>query len=555
MLRELQIENLALIEKLHINLGKRLSVLTGETGAGKSIIMQAIDLLSGGRGAASWIRTGMDKAWIEALFDISGNTPLRHQLDEMGVDCDDEILIKRTFKREGKSRYYINGGLATATLVSQVTEKLISVGSQREHQQLLTAQFHLDFIDLVGDLWTGREEITALYGQWTAAKAKLSALKDREQEKEQRRDFLEYQVKEIQEAAVVPGEDEQLASTKQRLKSADDLRRIGEKAVRTVHSAADLLTEARSELVSMTELDPGIADVADAVIEQSYLAEDHARSLLAYVNDLPYDTGSLEEINARIHQLQQLKRKYGPTLNEVIDFGTKAEQELAEIAGLDERVGQLQEELQSLERVLAQKAGRLSEARRKVAIEISQVIAKELEGLSFAKARFDVAFQGSGTGQLEELNSTGWDSVNFMFSANPGEPVKPLIKIASGGELSRVMLALKCVLARKDYIDTVIFDEVDAGIGGIAAEAVARKIKELSAHHQVLCITHLPQIAACGQVHFSVVKEQESGRTNTKITRLEPEERVTEIARMLDGDSVSKRSMAFARELLSRNSI
>jgi DNA repair protein RecN (Recombination protein N) len=473
----------------------------------------------------------------------------------MGVDCDDEILIKRTFKREGKSRYYINGGLATATLVSQVAEKMISVGSQREHQQLLSSQFHLDFIDLVGELWEMREEVTTLYCQWAGAKARLSELKGREQEKEQRRDFLEYQAKEILEAAVVPGEDDQLAVTKQRLKSADDLRRLGEKAVRAVQSAADSLTEARSELLSMVQLDTGIGEVADSVVEQSYVVEDSARALLAYVNDLPYDTGNLEEINARIHQLQQLKRKYGQTLTDVIDFGKRAERELAEIAGLDERLDQLQNEIQALENVLTQKAGQLSEARHKVAVDVSQAISKELGSLSFAQAQFEVVFQGDGAGQLEHLNSTGWDSACFMFSANPGEPVKPLIKIASGGELSRVMLALKCVLAKKDYVDTVIFDEVDAGIGGIAAEAVARKIKELSNHHQVLCITHLPQIASFGQVHFRVVKEQVDGRTNTRITQLESEERVAEIARMLDGDSVSERSMAFARELVSRNSI
>lgn len=553
MLKELRIENLALIEKLHIDLGDRLSVLTGETGAGKSIILQAIDLLSGGRGAASWIRTGMEQAKIEALFAVSDNVSLRQQFDEMGLDCDDELLIKRTFKRDGTSKYYLNGGLATAKLVAQVAEKLISVGSQRDHQQLLSSRFHLDFIDLVGDLWELRDDVTGMFNRWTAIKAQLLELREREQEKEQRRDFLEYQVKEITEAVVVSGEDESLANDKKRLKSADDLRRMGVNSLKSVLSAADLLGQVRSDLVSMSELDTGVSDVADTIIEQSYLIEEYARSLRIYVDDLPYDDGNLEEINSRIHQLQQLKRKYGETLDDVIAFGQNAANELAEIAGIDEKVARLQEQVLVQEQQLIVKATKLSNDRKKTAQKVSSAVSKELKDLSFTQADFQVVFQHSDSDQLDRLGSTGLDNVQFMFSANPGEPVKPLIKIASGGELSRVMLALKCVLAKKDFIDTVIFDEVDAGMGGIAAEAVAKKIKELSGHHQVLCITHLPQIAACGQVHFKVAKSQVDGRTNTTITQLDHEQRVAELARMLDGDSVSERSLAFARELASRN--
>lgn len=553
MLKELRIENLALIEKLHIDFEDSLSVLTGETGAGKSIILQAIDLLSGGKGAASWIRTGMDQAQIEALFDITGNTSLQQQLDEIGLECDDEILIKRSFRREGKSRYFINGSLATSKLVSQVTEKLISVGSQRDHQQLLSPHFHLDFIDLLGDLWEKREHVSALFANWSHGKAELIELVRREQEKEQRRDFIGYQVKEILEAKPEPGEDEKLALEKQRLKSADDLRRIGGKAVRAVMSAAELLTEARSELIAMADLDAGIAGVADAVTEQSYLVEEYSLNLRSYVDALPYDTGDLETINSRIHQLQQLKRKYGGSIEEVIRFGEAAAQELEEIAGLDERLERLRIEVAAQEKTLVVEAEALSRERRIIAQEVGRAVSNELQDLSFLQARFEVLFAESNEGDVSNLGPTGWDSVQFMFSANLGEPVKPLVKIASGGELSRVMLAMKCVLAQKDFIDTVIFDEVDAGIGGIAAEAVARKIKELSKHHQVLCITHLPQIASRGHVHFRVVKELGDGRTNTKITPIDDEDRVAEIARMLDGNSVSEKSLAFARELILRH--
>ncbi len=555
MLKELKINNLALIEHLHVVLERDLTVLTGETGAGKSIFLQAIALLSGGRASSSWVRTSMDQAEVEALFELPDKKELFDDLAAMGIDSDGEILIKRVLSKQGKSRFYLNGGLSTARLISKVAESLISVASQHDHQQLLMPRFHLDFIDLVGELWSQRVNVAKLFSEWTTAKQEFDQLKRKEIDKEQRRDFLVFQVKEISQAELVAGEDVKLEEERKRLRSSDDLRQLGHKSYGQLLKAGEALAVARKNVESMANLDSQIDKVSEKIIEQSFLVEEYALDLREYVDQLPDDLRQLEVINQRIDLLQQLKRKYGYELDEVIAFGKKAEQELSGLAALDERLEKLSQVCASLEKKLIRCAQSLSADRRKVAAKLNKTIVNELQSLCFENALFEIVFKGDSTDEksVADIGKTGWDRVEFMFSANPGEPLKPLAKIASGGELSRVMLALKCLLARKDLVETVVFDEVDSGIGGKAAEAVARKIKELARHHQVMCITHLPQIAACGQSHFMVEKGSINGRTQTSIASLSAEKRVEELARMLDGEAVSDQSLAFARELIARN--
>jgi DNA repair protein RecN (Recombination protein N) len=551
MIRELKIKNLALIEELHLVFEPYLTVFTGETGAGKSIVLQAIALLSGRRQSSSWVRTGAKQAVVEALFTLPDNPALRQKMLDMGLEADGELLIKRVLSVNGSSRFYLNGSLATARLVTQITENLLSVASQHDHQQLLAPSYHLDFVDLAGDLWEARESVAALYDQWSAADKELAALRQKEMDREQRRDFLSYQYKEISGAALELGEDEKLTEVRQRLKSSDNLQRLGRNCIGDLTSAEDSLARARKEITAMAELDPTVGQLAEGVAEQSYLAADFVAGLRDYMNQLPADQCQLEEIGARIDLLQQLKRKYGATLAEVIAYGQKAKDELEALDSLDERLTELEALCAGLRQKLQRQAEDLSKTRRRVAAELARAIKEELQALNFTKAEFEVVFQENKAGAMQR---SGLDRPEFMFSANPGEPLKPLAKVASGGELSRLMLALRCILAQKDLIDTVIFDEVDAGIGGKAAEAVARKIKELSCHHQVMCITHLPQIAAGARVHFVVEKEEAGGRTRTSINLLAEEERAAELARMLAGAAVSGQTMAFAAELLARNS-
>lgn len=554
MLSELRITNLALISELQIRFGPTLTVLTGETGAGKSIILQSINLLYG-EAAKSWVRSGAESAVVEALFDCGPDNPVRRRLREQGLDDDGPVILKRVVAAAGNSRYYINGGLATGRMVGEAAENLISIASQHDHQQLLSRAFQLDFLDDYGDLRDSCRLLGALYDRWSGLRHRLDELRQREQEKEQRRDFLTFQCREIEEAAPVEGEDEQLEQEKQRLRAFVDLARLGGAGYELLGGEViDSLAEVCRNLQQMAALDEGVAELAEEVAGQSYQMEEAARRLRDYLDDLSDDPARLDEVTGRIDVLQKLKRKYGPTLPEVLTFGRAAAEELLALEQMDQELAGLAGELAGLAEELAGAGRELSAARRKIGERLAGAVAGELKALCLGKAVFSVDFSGPEGGfDLKAIGRKGWDHPEFMFSANPGEPLKPLAKVASGGELSRLMLALKGLLARHDRVETVIFDEIDAGISGQTAEAVALKIRELSVHHQVICITHLPQIAAAADEHFTVSKSQVGERTQTVIDLLPADKRAGELARMLDGDSATARTYAYAEELLGKN--
>jgi DNA repair protein RecN (Recombination protein N) len=554
MLSELRITNLALISELQIQFGPALTVLTGETGAGKSIILQSINLLYG-EAAKSWVRSGAESAVVEALFDCEADNPVRDWLRAQGLDGDGPVILKRIVAATGNSRYYINGGLATGRMVGEAAENLISIASQHDHQQLLSRAFQLDFLDDFGDLQERRRLLGALYDRWSELRQRLAELHRREQDKEQRRDFLTFQCREIDEAALAEGEDELLEQEKMRLRAFSDLARLGGASSELLSGQViDVLAEVRKNLQQMADLDNAVAEVAEEVAGQSFQLEEAARRLRGYLDDLTADPARLDEVTGRIDTLQKLKRKYGASLTEVITFGREAAEELRSLEEMDQELAGLVAELAGLEAELATAGLDLSRARRQTAEQLAGAVCAELRALCLEKAVFVVDFSGAaGEPDLKDMGRKGWDHPEFMFSANPGEPVKPLAKVASGGELSRLMLALKGLLARHDRVETVIFDEIDAGISGQTAEAVARKIRELAAHHQVICITHLPQIAAAADEHFTVSKSQIDERTQTIIDRLPAAARAGELARMLDGDSATARTYAYAEELLGKN--
>ncbi len=557
MIRELKIANLALIDTLHLTFGDGLTVLTGETGAGKSIILAAINLLTGGKASASVIRSGADSATVEALFEIPAEKkPLLEQIADKGFETDGNLIIKRILTQHGRSRYYINGSLATARLAGELTQNLITVAGQRDHQQLLIPSRHLDFIDTVGNLWEGRFELTDLFRQWTELKKQQKVLQNQEAEKEKKRDFLAFQCNEIIEAAVSPGEDETLAQEKKRLKSADKLIRIGSETLTLLHeTVSDSLARVKKNLEQMAALDEGIVGRADEVADHYFQLEDQAAGLHDYLQSIPNDPAQLETIDARLDLLTRLKRKYsGPsgTLADVIAYAEQAKQELQQLDDLDQQLLVVQQKVATTEQLLTKKAVILTKQRQKAGQRLAAAMQKELLSLCFEQAEFALAFKPSAQ-SLQDLDETGWDRPEFMFSANPGVPVKPLANIISGGELSRLLLAFKCILARKDMVETVLFDEVDSGIGGKAAEAVARKIHELAGHHQVLCITHLPQIAAYANEHLIVAKSVVDQRTQVAISSLPDNQRPQELARMLAGDKVTEKTLRFAEELAEKN--
>lgn len=452
----------------------------------------------------------------------------------------------------GKSRLYVNGSLATAKMVALLADNLLNVASQHDHQQLLQPAMHLDLLDTLGEHWEERAQCADVFARWQQKKEELNGLHRQEREKEQRQDFLRYQLEEIRAIGPLVGEDEELSVERKRLKSADTLIALSQKVYRFLSTTlVDGLYEVKRDMEQVVQLDPQVEGLASELIAYSYQAEDFVVQLRNYKDSLEHNPARLEMVNERLNALHHLKRKYGDTLQAVLAYADEAESELQLLDNMSKSMGELEVVVAGLEQETLRQAAALSLRRRQTAERLAAAMGAELDSLAFNRSGFEVRFQEQEQG-IETVRSNGWDRVEFFFSANPGEPARPLAKVASGGELSRLMLAFKCLLARKDMVETVIFDEVDAGIGGEAAEAVARKIQELATHHQVFCVTHLPQIAARGTTHFRVAKQLEQGRTLSSFTQLAHEERVDELARMLAGESVSAQTRAWALELLAK---
>ena len=553
MLQELRIRNLALIDQLNLSWPASepgLTVLTGETGAGKSIILQALNLLTGGRGAGAWVREGCDQASIEAVFAVAADNPvLPRLLEEHGLEADASglCIVRRSLSKEGRSRLFVNDQSMTAKFAAELSSHLVNIAGQHDQQQLLQAKSHLDFLDSYGELAGLRTRYAASYAAFREARAALQTLKEREAGKEREREFLRLQVEEIQKIQPEPGEDEALIRERDRLKSSEALLEHMNGAERQLGEAENLLVTVKKQLEQAAALDADLTPLAERVSAAGFEVEDLAAAVDKYLNQLPTDTSRLESIAARLGDLKQLQRKFGPTLDEVLVFAEKATQELDILDNMDAEIHRAEKAEARLQAQAEADAAVLSQARQEAAVRLSARMEAELDSLNFVQAVFQVARR-----EAAQLGPTGRDEVEFLFSANPGEPVKPLARIVSGGELSRMLLAMKCLLARRDAVDTVIFDEIDTGIGGQTAEAVAEKIGELAGHHQVLCITHLPQIAARADLHFRVEKAVSGGRTTTGITQLDEEERQAELARMLDGEQASAETHAYVRELLAR---
>lgn len=561
MLCDLRVENLALIESLHLQFEGAedeydLVVMTGETGAGKSIMLRAIKMLTGERAKSDWIRSGTKQCTVEALFEINQeHKQCTEFLEESGFGDDSSVILKRVITENGKSRLYINGSLAPARVVKELSANLLNVASQHDHQKLLNPVYHLDLIDTMGEHHVLRDQLSELFLLYKKKRQEREELQKQEEDKEQKKEFLAFQINEIRGASLQANEEEELFLEKTRLKNRDNLLQLSNESFSLLSSKIlDELGVMRKHVGNIGELDVEAQKLVEDVNEYFFQGEDLSHRLRDYRDSLSSDPYRLDQVSARIDEIQGLKRKYGNSIQAVLLCAEEAEKELEALENLEIRVETIDDEIHRLELELLERAQDLSDKRRKTAEEIESSMTRELGSLAFGQASFEVTWQDCN-GTIEEVGPNGWDRVEFYFSANPGEPARQLAKVASGGELSRLMLALKCLLARKDMVETVIFDEVDAGIGGEAAEAVARKIQELASHHQVFCITHLPQIAARGTDHYYVHKSVNGGRTLSTITSLDEPERENEIARMLAGDSATVETRAWAKELLRKSKV
>ena len=553
MLIELRIKNFAIIDELNLSFSKGFNILSGETGAGKSIILNAVHLLLGDKATEEWIRSSEEEANVEALFDISGNSEIKEKMKErashlQGAGEEDSLLIRRVISRSGRGKVFINGNLATLGMLSEVGEGLLSIYGQHEHQSLQRVETHVDILDEFGGLLGLREEFQKQYLEFISLSEEVEKIRGERERKAKERDLMVFQSREIETSGIQIGEEESLKEDRILLTHAKKLMEFAHVSEETLYSeegsAIEKVQKVLNQCRDMAAIDPSLSQPLKALESVLIQLEEIALTLRDYSRRVEINPMRLEEIENRLEEIDRLKRKYGPTVEEVLSFKLKIDEALKSFTTDEERLSQLEGLLGPLRQTLNDLGENLSVERKRVALELKKSVERELNSLGMKKTVFEIHID------LLPLSLRGVDRVEFLLSPNVGEEVKPLAKIASGGELSRIMLAVKRILAKVGGKQVLIFDEVDSGIGGAMAEVVGKKLKELSRHHQVICVTHLPQIACFADQHHSVRKEVKSGRTMTLVDRLDKESIVDEIARMLGGVKVTEKTKAHAREMI-----
>ncbi len=549
MLLGLTLKNFTIIEDLSVSLSSGLNIITGETGAGKSIIVDAINIILGDKAPAENIKTGKEEAHIEALFDISKDETIKERLATSGFDIKSgELLIKRIIYRNSRSRVFINGSLSTLTLLSTITQGLVDIFSQHEHQSLLREDNHLKIVDDFGKTGDEASHLRDIYQYYSSIKKELDDLEQSKKDKVEKEDYLKFQLNEIVNAALTIGEDERLGEEKLKLVNAERLEASASSAYEELYekenSVLGTLQKLSNDFKEIAKIDPKLNEVAESIEKGMLQLEEAAFSIRDYTTELSSDSQTLEVIEDRIHLINSLKRKYGDTIEQIIQKRDEIEQEVSNIENFDERVRLLSEESEKVMGELLQLARTLSKTRKQSSKKLSEMLEQELKEVGIKGGKFHIQFND------KVISSSGIDAVSFLFSANPGEDPKPLNKVASGGELSRIMLVLKEVIARVEGGSVIIFDEADSGVGGAIAEAVGQKIRNLSRSYQVICITHLPQVAKFADSHLSVSKTHNDNKTQVTIKNLDENERVVELARMIGGFNITQKTLDTAQEML-----
>jgi DNA repair protein RecN (Recombination protein N) len=553
MLQELRIKNFAIIDELNLSFSKGLNVLTGETGAGKSIILNAVHLLLGDKATEEWIRSSEEEASVEAIFDISGNAEVQKRLKDkaphlQGEGEENSLLIRRVISRSGRGKVFINGNLATLGVLSEAGEGLLSIYGQHEHQSLQRVETHIDILDEFGALLGLRGEFQKQYQEFISLSEEVDRIRAEKERRTKERELMTFQSKEIEASQIQPGEEGSLKEERGILNHAKKLMDFAHHCEETIYSeegsAIERIQRVLNQGREMEAIDPSLSQPLKALESTLIQLEDITLALREYSRRVEVNPMRLEEIENRLEEIDRLKRKYGSSIEEVLSFKHRMEKALKSFTSNEERLSQLEGRLDPLRQTVNGLARKLSNERKKVALELKKSVEKELSSLGMRKTIFEILIDPLS------LSLNGVDRVEFLISPNIGEEVKPLAKIASGGELSRMMLAMKRILAKVGGRQVLIFDEVDSGIGGAMAEVVGKKLRELSRHHQVICVTHLPQIASFADQHHSVRKEVKAGRTVTVVDRLDQGAIVDEIARMLGGVKVTEKTKAHAQEMI-----
>ncbi len=562
MLKELKIYNYAIIENLSVEFHPGFNALTGETGAGKSIIIEALNLVLGGRGDPDSIRSAEKSATVEALFEVKDPKTLQ-MVRDLGIEVDQgQVIIRRVLSKSSKTRSYLNDNNITLAALSRLGNRLVDIHGQHHHQALLHSENHVELLDLFGKLTDDKNRFKSQFDEYHSKVQNLKKLELSENERLQRQDLLNFQIQEIDQINPVIGEDEELTAERNRLRHGEkltqSLKRLQEILSDSEGSIVDRLAIANNELESLIEIDPSLEKQAERGRTSYFEIQELAEELRDYSRSLEFSPTRLEEIEDRLAELNGLKRKYGNDIAAILEHREKIGAELDTISGGQEKMDELKTELEELGSILSALAADLADKREQAAKRMQKIVEKELRDLSMNQARFAVNFQyppdpdsfAVYKNKKVKVSSNGIGASEFFFSSNPGEELRPLTKIASGGELSRVMLALKSILNDQEATPTMIFDEVDSGISGKVAEQVGVKLKKIAKEKQVFSITHLPQIAGMASAHYLVHKAVKGKRTQTMILELDYEHRVEEIARMSGGEKISATTLRHAKEMI-----
>ncbi|EAD3420304.1 DNA repair protein RecN [Listeria monocytogenes] len=555
MLQEMTIKNFAIIESLSLTFQEGMTVLTGETGAGKSIIIDALGLLVGGRGSADFIRHGEERLELQGLFALAeDNLACRNALIENGIDAsDDMVVLERSLFRSGKNSCRINGKLVTTVLLRQIGSKLIDIHSQHEHQELMNEEFHLSLLDRFASdkIKPALTKYQTNFKEYQTIEKEWQNWTKNERELAQRLDMLRFQQQEIENADLQAGEEDRLLEQKNILANFEKLNENLQGAYAAIQGepgGLEFVGEAMRQMETAASIHTDYKAVSEAISSSYYMLEDSMSQIRQSLDQLEFQPEELNQIESRLNDLNQLKRKYGKTIEDIIQYEQEISSEMEKLTDSESHVGHLETKLATLKTELTKQAATLTDIRKKAAVTLEKQIKQELNQLYMEKAIFSVRFEANKT----ELTELGQDSVVFYMSTNPGEPLKPLAKIASGGELSRMMLALKTIFSRHQGITSIIFDEVDTGVSGRVGQAIAEKIYAVSVGSQVLCISHLPQVAAMANHHYYITKKVQNKRTTTSVTVLKGVEKVEEISRMIAGIEVTELTKQHAKEMIEQ---
>jgi DNA repair protein RecN (Recombination protein N) len=555
MLTELRITNFAVIERLSLPIDSGFTVLTGETGTGKSLLIDAVALLVGGRASSDQIRFGEEEAQLEASFEIPLTHPLLQRLRTRAVlgPQDSQLIIRRIIARSGRNRVYLNGVLSPVHVLEEFAGTLIDIHGQHDQQSLLSNSTQLEVLDAFGRLLELRSQYRSAHRAWVRFREERDELAAMRQQRARQEDLLRFQQQELDEAACRIGEEELLQTERNRLGSSRRLAELASEAQGRIHDDAHgilaNLVSMERVLAELSQIDPEMQGTARLASEAKVLLKEVADSLRRYAEGVDDDPVRLGVIEDRLAVIQRMKQKYGGTMERVLETHARVKQDLQQLRGSDSELDRYDRLIEEQEQHVSVLARALSEKRADAAQRLTELVDKELSALKMSSVRFMVQIMPSGPDAIYGLD--GADRVEFLLSANAGEPLRPMSRVASGGELSRIMLAVKSVLAETDHVPVLIFDEIDTGVGGAVAATIGKRLRELGRYHQVLCITHLPQVASQAQHHFSVEKSDVKGRTVARVRSLNGVSREGEIARMLGGERVTQKTRSAAAELIA----